>query len=135
MSGNHYTQDELPFLDKIALFATNAVGTVWCAIIFAVIALVSLQHEISGGTSAVVTWFTQTFLQLVLMSVILIGQKIQTKLSEKQAEKDLETDLAVKKELETLIARIDVIEADEEAKLDKILKLLQDKTILNSEQK
>ncbi|MDQ3076000.1 MAG: hypothetical protein M3Q34_02635 [bacterium] len=135
MQENEYKKENLAYLDRIALLVTNAVGTVWCAIIFAIIALMSLQQEMSGGNSALLTWFTQTFLQLVLMSVILIGQNIQTKVSEQKGQRDLETDLAIKQELEALIQRINIIEADEEGKLDKILGLLEDKTTLNSAQK
>lgn len=127
MAENENKKEKLALLDKTALFITNAVGTVWCAIIFAIIALISLPNEIHGGTSTFITWLTQTFLQLVLMSIILVGQNIQMKNAESKSERDLETDLAIKKELETLITRIDAIEADEEGKMDRILKILENK--------
>jgi uncharacterized membrane protein len=117
-------KERLPKATKVALFITNAVGTVWCAVIFGIIALISLPYEIQGGPSAFITWLTQTFLQLVLMSIILVGQNIQTKHAEAKAERDLETDLAIKKELETLMARMDKMETE---KLDKILNLLENK--------
>ena len=61
----------------VALKVTNAVATMWCAYIFAGLALISLPTAIAGGTSTIISWIAQTFLQLVLLSIILVGQKIQ----------------------------------------------------------
>jgi hypothetical protein len=57
----------------------------WCAYVFAAIALVSLPEAIHGGTAALVSWIAQTFLQLVLLSVIMVGQKVAAAASDKQA--------------------------------------------------
>lgn len=127
MLENEYKKDKLALLDRVAVFITNVVGTVWCAVAFALLALISLPEAINGGASSIVEWTTQTFLQLVLLSIILVGQNIQTTRSELKSERDLETDLAIKNELEILIKRIDMIEADETKKIDKILKLLEEK--------
>lgn len=48
----------------------------WCAYVFAGLALVSLPAAIALGTAAIITWIAQTFLQLVLLSVIIVGQNI-----------------------------------------------------------
>ena len=54
---------------------TSAVSTMWCAYIFAAIALVSLPAALKTGDSIViVAWVAQTFLQLVLLSIIMVGQ-------------------------------------------------------------
>jgi len=51
----------------------------WCAYIFAAIALISLPKAIQSGDSIViVSWVAQTFLQLVLLSIIMVGQKVQS---------------------------------------------------------
>ena len=61
--------------DKI----TSSVATMWCAYIFAAIALISLPKAIQSGDSIViVSWVAQTFLQLVLLSIIMVGQKVQS---------------------------------------------------------
>src|SRR5579859_4512928 len=60
---------------------TNAVGTMWCAYIFAIIALISLPDAIKGGTSALIAWIAQTFLQLVLLSIIMVGQNVASEKS------------------------------------------------------
>ncbi len=55
---------------------TEGVGTMWCAYIFAALALVSLPEAIKGGVAPLVAWTAQTFIQLVLLSIIMVGQKI-----------------------------------------------------------
>jgi hypothetical protein len=59
---------------------TNKVGTMWCALLFAVLAFIGFPHEISRHS--IVDWLIQDFLQLVLMSVILVGQEVQSKKQE-----------------------------------------------------
>ena len=57
---------------------TQAVGTMWAAYIFAGIALVSLPGAIQSRSAVViVAWIAQTFLQLVLLAVIMVGQSVQ----------------------------------------------------------
>jgi len=57
----------------------------WCAYAFAILALISLPAAIEQGTVAIVSWISQTFLQLVLLSVIMVGQQVLAKASDKQA--------------------------------------------------
>ena len=61
----------------MALKITSGVGTMWCAYAFAAVALISLPAAIASHSVIVlVAWFAQTFLQLVLLSVIIVGQNI-----------------------------------------------------------
>jgi hypothetical protein len=53
----------------------------WCAGLFAAIAFVGLPKAIAEKNY--IDWFIQNFLQLVLMSVILVGQDEQSKKTEK----------------------------------------------------
>jgi hypothetical protein len=63
------------FNQKVAAKITRAVSTMWAAYIFAAIALISLPAAIRSGDSLViVAWIAQTFLQLVLLSIIMVGQ-------------------------------------------------------------
>jgi len=63
------------FNQKVAAKITSSVSTMWCAYIFAAIALISLPAAIRSGDSLViVAWVAQTFLQLVLLSIIMVGQ-------------------------------------------------------------
>jgi len=57
----------------------------WCAYAFAVVALFGLPGAIHGGVSAVVQWIAQTFLQLALLSITLVGQNVQAAASDKRA--------------------------------------------------
>ena len=51
----------------------------WCAYIFAAIAFLSLPNAIrSHDTIIIVSWVAQTFLQLVLLSIIMVGQSVQS---------------------------------------------------------
>ncbi len=106
-TGPHLIKDErLGFNGWIAMLITNAVGTMWCAYIFAALALVSLPAAIHGGVATLIAWIAQTFLQLVLLSVIMVGQKVAAAASDKQAlqtYKDAEAILKVQDEMHRLI--------------------------------
>jgi len=66
------------FNDWLALKITNVVGSMWCAYIFCILALISLPSAIaSHNLITIVSWIAQTFLQLVLLSVILNSQNLQ----------------------------------------------------------
>ena len=106
-AGPHLTtHEQLGFNGKLALLITNSVGTMWCAYLFALLALVSLPAAIQGGTATLISWVAQTFLQLVLLSVIMVGQKVSAQASDKQALqtfKDTEALLKMQDEVHRLI--------------------------------
>jgi hypothetical protein len=61
---------------RIAEKITSGVSTMWAAYLFAGIALLSLPAALrSGETLVIVDWVAQTFLQLVLLSIIMVGQQ------------------------------------------------------------
>lgn len=65
------------FNNWLAEKITNGVGTMWCAYLFTIIALISLPSAIeSKNVLTIVSWIAQTFLQLVLLAVIQTGQNI-----------------------------------------------------------
>jgi hypothetical protein len=74
------------FNTKVALLITAVVGSMWCAYAFALFDLISLPAAIRGGAAALVSWVAQTFLQLVLLSVIMVGQNVQAAAADKRAE-------------------------------------------------
>ena len=106
-TGPHLTKHEHTGINgKIALLITNMVSTMWCAYLFAILALVSLPAAIAGGTPTLISWIAQTFLQLVLLSVIMVGQKVAAAASDKQAlqtYKDAEALLKMQDEVHRLI--------------------------------
>jgi len=66
------------FNTRIGLIITIAVGSMWCAYLFTLLALISLPSAWSTGDKIIiVAWIAQTFLQLVLLPIIIVGQNVQ----------------------------------------------------------
>ncbi|HEX5257776.1 MAG TPA: hypothetical protein VFW35_03215 [Sphingomicrobium sp.] len=94
------------FNSKLAVKITDVVGTMWCAYAFAALALISLPAAIHAGTATLVAWFAQTFLQLVLLSIIMVGQKVASAKSDMQLEqtyKDAEALLEINDDMHKLV--------------------------------
>ena len=89
------------FNAKVALVITRSVGTMACAYVFALIALISLPDAIKAGRPAIISWIAQTFLQLVLLSIIMVGQSVQSAVSDARAAKEFA-------DTETILDRLDV---------------------------
>ncbi|MGH9080991.1 MAG: hypothetical protein ACRDYE_13135 [Acidimicrobiales bacterium] len=70
----------------MALKITAGVGTMWCAYAFGVLALISLPDAIRSGRAAIISWIAQTFLQLVLLSIIIVGQNILSAAADQRSE-------------------------------------------------
>jgi hypothetical protein len=80
----------------LAVNITKVVGSMWCAYIFAVLALISLPAVIATQSAInIVAWVAQTFLQLVLLPIIIVGQNVQAAASDARAESDHETLIAI----------------------------------------
>ena len=72
------------FNRKVAEKITAVVSTMWAAYLFAALALISLPAAIkSGSVLVIVGWIAQTFLQLVLLSIIMVSQKRSSEAVEK----------------------------------------------------
>lgn len=94
------------FNNRLAVRITGIVGTMWCAYAFAILALISLPAAIQAGTSTLIQWIAQTFLQLVLLSIIMVGQKVAAAKSDQQLEqtyKDAEALLQMNDDMHRLI--------------------------------
>ncbi|MFI5254274.1 MAG: hypothetical protein ACHQ15_02285 [Candidatus Limnocylindrales bacterium] len=87
-SGPPHTREEhVGFNGRIALILTTVVGTMWCAYAFAMLALVALPSALqSGRVLDIIQWVSQTFIQLVMLSVIMVGQNILGRASDKRAD-------------------------------------------------
>ncbi len=83
-------QDQIKKADginaKIAVFLTNVVGSMWCAYAFTVLAIFGLPQALRPGGEGIVAWIAQTFLQLVLLSVIMVGQNVQAQAGDVRSE-------------------------------------------------
>ena len=85
----------------VAVKTTTWVGSMTCAYLFSLVALVSLPAVltlafhlhvfpswlVSAGLIALVAWVAQTYIQLVLLSVIMVGQNVQQQASDARAAK------------------------------------------------
>jgi hypothetical protein len=104
---------------KIAVFLTNIVGSMWCAYAFGVIALIGLRPALKPGGEGIIAWIAQTFLQLVLLSVIMVGQNVQSQASDMRSERTYEDavlildrlDIHTEGGLKDLADRIESLEA------------------------
>jgi len=75
------------FNARFGLVITVVVGTMWCAYLFAIVALISLPSAISShNLTILIAWVSSNFLQLVLLPIIIVGQNIQAKAADKRAE-------------------------------------------------
>jgi hypothetical protein len=96
---------------------TSGVGTMSCAYLFALLAFVSLPAILieanvlkrsdvpvfftKPGLILIVSWIAQTFLQLVLLSIILVGQRVQSTASDARALKEFEDTQVILDRLDT----------------------------------
>jgi hypothetical protein len=83
------TSDERVGLNgKIGLSITTIVGTMWAAYLFCVIALIGAYAIIANNSTLnlVIILISQTFLQLVLLPIIIVGQNILGKAADKRAD-------------------------------------------------
>ncbi len=71
---------------KIAIWVTVAVGSMTCAWAFAALAVAGLPTALHPGNIGLLFWISSDFLQLTLLSIIIVGQNIQAKASDKRAE-------------------------------------------------
>jgi len=111
-----------PWYDRfnaaLAVKITEGVGTMWCAYAFAALALVSLPSAIKSGSAVtLVSWISQTFLQLVLLSIIIVGQNVLAAAADKRSEATYEDADAV---LQTALAIQQHLQA-QDAQLTQIL--------------
>jgi hypothetical protein len=82
----------------LAVKITKVVGSMWIAYLFAAIALVSLPAAIqSRNVIIIIAWIAQTFFQLVLLPIIIVGQNVIQATNDARAEADHETLSAVHK--------------------------------------
>ena len=80
------------FNAAIAVRITRIVGTMYCAYVFTLIALVALPAAIQQGSPTVlVNWLSSNFLQLVLLPIIIVGQNVISTAQDARAEADHET--------------------------------------------
>lgn len=92
--------------NKIALLLTKTVGTMWAAYAFAVLAIIGFPGLFSDVVNRYVSWISQTFIQLTMLSVIMVGQTLLSDKHDEHADS-----------LNDLHDKIDAISTDEDPKI------------------
>ncbi len=107
---------------KIGLKITLIVGTMWCAYLFTLLALVSADSAFtSKNLLTIVAWIAQTFLQLVLLPIIIVGQNVQAAAADERSEATYKDAVALLEEARQIQAHL---LAQDEA-IERILTHLQ----------
>jgi len=106
---------------RVGLKITVIVGTMWCAYLFTVLALVSAPTAFrSGNRLIIVAWIAQTFLQLVLLPIIIVGQNVQATAADARAEATYKDAAAVLEEAKQIQAHL----LAQDAEIEKIVAAL-----------
>jgi hypothetical protein len=129
------------FNAKFAVIVTQGVGTMACAYVFALLACISLPAVLiaanalkrgdvptfftKSGLILIVSWVAQTFLQLVLLSIILVGQRVQSKASDARGIKEF-------KDTEVILDRLDTHTSGGITDVLEAIKALEKKTAPSS---
>jgi hypothetical protein len=93
------------FNAKVGLRITVVVGTMWAAYVFAAIALISLPDNIHS-TQLLILWISSSFLQLVLLPIIIVGQNIQARAADERAKATYDDAAAVLEEAKQIQAHL-----------------------------
>lgn len=79
----------------------------WTAIAFAALALISLPVAIaSRDVLVIVGWVAQTFLQLVLLPIIMVGQNVEGRRTEKRDEETHSAVMAAHRETQEILREL-----------------------------
>jgi hypothetical protein len=109
------------FNARFGLKITVIVGTMWCAYLFTLLALISAPTAFKSGNSLIIiAWIAQTFLQLVLLPIIIVGQNVQAAAADARSEATYKDAAAVLEEAKQIQAHL----AAQDAEIGKILTAL-----------
>ncbi len=115
------------FNQHIADVLTTRVGTMICAYIFvaiAVIGLLGVLNILPAEVYLLVAWASQTFIQLVMLPVIMVSQNVINRKQELQADEQFATTKKIYHDIEQI--------AQHQAKQDEVL--IQLRSILEKDQ-
>ena len=119
---DHFKADSLygRINKKIAVGIVVAVGSMTCAYAFGILAIAGLPTALKPGNIGLLFWISSDFLQLTLLSVIIVGQNLMGKAADVRAEKTFEDTELVADRLDThtkggiteILDRLDKLEAN-----------------------
>jgi ABC-type multidrug transport system fused ATPase/permease subunit len=100
---------------RIAVGLTKSVGTMWTAYTFAALAVVGLLAILgllSPIVALLVVWISQTFLQLTLLPIIMVGQNVLGRKSELQADEQFNTTMTSYNDIEQVMQHLSAQDAE-----------------------
>jgi hypothetical protein len=103
---------------RAAVLVTRAVGSMWAAYAFCVLAFYGLPAGLHGGSAGFVQWASSQFIQLVLLPVILVGSAVLAEVSDRLAKRQFD-------DVEALLHGQSEQAAHLAAQDDKILAILE----------
>lgn len=109
-TAHHAEQARASFNQQLAVALTRIVGTMACAYVFALLALFgfpALASVLNPQIATYVQWTSQTFIQLTMLSVIMVGQAILGRKAEIQAEEQYQFVLKTYHDTEQLLLHLD----------------------------
>ena len=110
------------FNNALGLRITLVVGTMWCAYLFTVVALISAPAAFkSGNTTIIIAWISSNFIQLVLLPIIIVGQNIQARASDKRSQATYDDAAAILEEAKQIQAHL----LAQDRELEKIIGSLE----------
>jgi uncharacterized membrane protein len=91
---------------RIAVILTRRVGsmpTAYSFVVLACIGLLAILGVLSPIVAVLIAWLSQTFIQLVLLPVIMVGQNVLNRKTELQADEEYERTRKIYADAETII--------------------------------
>jgi hypothetical protein len=105
-----HIQDADGLNTKIAVTLTRAVGTMPTAYSFAILSFVGLLAILGvlpPLVALLIVWASQTFIQLVMLPILSVGQQVLGKHQELQSEEQYKSTMQTYADVETILTRLD----------------------------
>jgi len=103
------------FNTHVAVLLTKSVGTMWTAYAFTVLAFIGLfaiLNLLPPILILLVAFISQTFLQLVLLPVIMVGQNVLGRKTELQADEQFNTTMSTYHDMEQVMQHLSAQDAE-----------------------
>lgn len=100
---------------RIAVGLTKGVGTMWTAYSFAVLAIIGLLAILGWLPPLVallVVWASQTFIQLVMLPILSVGQNVLGRHAELMAEEEFNTTMGTYHKIEGIMQHLSAQDAE-----------------------
>jgi cytochrome c biogenesis factor len=110
---------------KIAIVLTKIVGTMACAYVFTLLAIVGFPNLLGPNAAQYVQWISQTFIQLTMLSVIMVGQGLLGRKQELQAEESFQTTMKTYHDLEQAMEHLNAQDQELQKQTSMLLELVQ----------